>query len=537
MRAVTGFDLYDERWRDCWLAATAAARLRRKQVDLNIHNRVANLLEDYGPQSEKPLTLRIYGTMIKGFCVLNNERSRSLFSDCERLVIMFARQPFAGADSAVRLPAAKRPRMEVALTLGLDLARIEASEAFDWTQAPLEEGALLRLGGGALVAPGWGEAQLLPPSQLLEHGTGLGFGEVSGAGGCGLEAGWLPRLDVGLGADAGPEAAAHAASGGDAAGAQAAPMDVESQLAVPNGEELEVPLGAPAAQWPAQARAEAAPGEAPAVGQVLAMAARRTRNLQPLIRPGSVYGFDDEPGLSPAEYERWQADDRELTLPRIRPRGYAEHLAALPEQQEYVGPGLRHLLDGPALGSPGFGLAAGSRGGLWAAGAGGGGGGGGGGGEVGGGEVPMGQWQPEEQLQQQPECMDIVMAPEVAAPLGVQAGVAGLAEAAVAAAAAGGGYHPDDDAGGFAWGGGAEAQDQRTAEVGEIIRNCLANSTADTISFHELIPPSRSDRTTAACTFSAILALACAGDLGVFQDAPYSSIIITASPAPPQACA
>ncbi|CAK0796569.1 unnamed protein product, partial [Prorocentrum cordatum] len=144
------FDLYDERWHDCWVAATSVARARKKQIDFDIGQRVARLLEDYGPESQKPLTLRIYGTMIKGFCVINNERARALFSDCERVVLMFARQPFSEGNSKIRLPAAKRPRMESALTLDLDLARVEASEQFDWTQAPLEEGALLRLGGGVL---------------------------------------------------------------------------------------------------------------------------------------------------------------------------------------------------------------------------------------------------------------------------------------------------------------------------------------------------------------------------------------------------
>ncbi|CAE8608802.1 unnamed protein product, partial [Polarella glacialis] len=168
MPQEVAFDLYDDRWRDCWVAATSTARLRKKQVDLDIQQRVSRLLQDYGPQSDKPLTLRIYGTMIKGFCVINNERARALFCDCERVVLMFARQPFAEGDNKIRLPAAKRQRMEAALTLDLDLSRVEASEAFDWTQAPLEDGALLRLGGVS------GGQEALPSLELLAQAEGLG---------------------------------------------------------------------------------------------------------------------------------------------------------------------------------------------------------------------------------------------------------------------------------------------------------------------------------------------------------------------------
>ena len=72
------FDLYDDRWRDCWVAATSTARLRKKQVDFDIQQRVVKLLQEFGPQTEKALTLRIYGTMLKGFCVISNERARCL---------------------------------------------------------------------------------------------------------------------------------------------------------------------------------------------------------------------------------------------------------------------------------------------------------------------------------------------------------------------------------------------------------------------------------------------------------------------------
>ena len=61
------FSIYQDLWHDCWVAATANVRARKRQVDFDIHQRVARLLDTYGPQSEMPLTLRVYGTLLKGF--------------------------------------------------------------------------------------------------------------------------------------------------------------------------------------------------------------------------------------------------------------------------------------------------------------------------------------------------------------------------------------------------------------------------------------------------------------------------------------
>ena len=171
------------------MAATSTARQRKKQVDMDIQLRVQRLIEDHGPQTEKPLTLRVYGTMIKGFCVVNNERARSLYFDSERVVLMFARQPFT-EDHKIRLPAAKRQRMEAALTLDLDLARVEACEAFDWTRAPLEQGALLQLGAGF-------SQEVLPSIELAE----LKMPQLLDPSACEVShdqkpEGWVPRFQA-----------------------------------------------------------------------------------------------------------------------------------------------------------------------------------------------------------------------------------------------------------------------------------------------------------------------------------------------------
>lgn len=336
MPECLAFDLYDDRWRDCWIAATSVARLRKKQVDIDIQQRVARLLEDYGPQSEKPLTLRIYGTMIKGFCVINNERARALCCDCERVVFMFAQKPFAEGDNTIRLPNAKRPRMEAALTLDLNLARVEASEAFDWTEVPLEEGALLRLSG---VQPG---NEALPPSLDLFAGPGFGAeGAADGLnglaaglgdliGGPAADAGWLPTRLPGEGEELHPPPP-------PAAGPEEPLM---SQL-VPSA--VQVP--------DVDARGEASAQEGPppdvqglTIPVVPPPAPRRPRET--FSKPGIVYGFDDEPLMSSQQYEAWQQTSGEITGGRLRPRGYAECMADEPwEKAEHLGPHLRLLVD------------------------------------------------------------------------------------------------------------------------------------------------------------------------------------------------
>ena len=117
------------------------------------------------------LVRRVYGTMIKGFCVINNDRARSLHADCERVVLLFAERPYLEGLQLPKLPVSKRQRVD-AFTLDLDLTKVQEAEAFDWTQAPLGDSQLLSL--DALPDPGAVRASALPevlaPSLLEESG-------------------------------------------------------------------------------------------------------------------------------------------------------------------------------------------------------------------------------------------------------------------------------------------------------------------------------------------------------------------------------
>ncbi|CAE8619926.1 unnamed protein product [Polarella glacialis] len=64
---------------------------------------------------------------------------------------------------------------EAALTLDLDLSRVEASEAFDWTQAPLKDGALLLLERNRIGLVGAKALGVrLPRSNVRELVLGIG---------------------------------------------------------------------------------------------------------------------------------------------------------------------------------------------------------------------------------------------------------------------------------------------------------------------------------------------------------------------------
>ena len=114
---------------------------------------------------------RVYGTMIKGFCVINNDRARSLHADCERVVLLFAEQPYAEGLQLPKQPAAKRQRVD-AFTLDLDLAKVQEAEAFDWTQAPLGDSLLVSLDANQLPpdirAMGAMGATGAPPQEPLQ---------------------------------------------------------------------------------------------------------------------------------------------------------------------------------------------------------------------------------------------------------------------------------------------------------------------------------------------------------------------------------
>ena len=315
MPSEMAFDLQDERWRECWLAATSTARLRKKQVDIDIRERVTRLIHEHGPRTDKPLTLRIYGTMIKGFCVLNNERARTLYFDSERVVLMFARQPFT--DDKIRLPAAKRQRMEAALTLDLDLARVEAGESFNWTQAPLEEGALLQLGGAAVqdVLPSIELAEAMP--QLLDPSASDMVIPQK------VEMDWLPRFELGP-PEAGPEGQGPKA---------AAPADPLMQLlGVPPADlELKEPVHGPV--------------EVPTEAAQTLKRSRAERATAALLRPGIVYGFDSDPTVCSEHFADWQREDDRLCRTRRLVVDQAELMQDTFQEADHFGFWLRQVAD------------------------------------------------------------------------------------------------------------------------------------------------------------------------------------------------
>lgn len=489
------FDLYDDRWRDCWVAATSTARLRKKQVDFDIQQRVVKLLQEFGPQTEKALTLRIYGTMLKGFCVINNERARCLFADGERVVLMFARQPFAEGDNKIRLPAAKRQRMEAALTLELDLARVEAAEAFDWTQAPLEEGALLRLGGGQQLQEAFLPSSLELAEQAMPQLLDPRSCEVA-AGQVGADGGWLPKFGEGVGEPAAPPDGQHAETARPDIQMQDPLMSQLATMGAEQGPQLGEQLpGHPAEQQPGL--------DLEALAKQAAKRQRSERAAAALLRPGLVYGFDQEPMMTSRQYEEWQHDSNPLCRARLQAARYAEELEDDFQQADHLGPRLRLLLDP----TPRFMMEATSRkkhpvpdvqnllG-------------------DGKADVGFGDLAPAvpEDFVDGSNAADVMMAAQMPDPEDSTFPHATASE---------------DTSQMFAGLGNAEAQDDRTAQVCDIVRSCLRTDGNGVLSFDHLVPPGQADRATAACTFASLLALATAGELSVEQAEPYASILIS----------
>lgn len=311
------FSIHQEQWQECWLAATAAARSRKRQIDLDVSQRVERLLQEHGPATRHPLTLRVYGTMIKGFCVINNERARVLYADCQRTVVTFSQEALMDASKMAKLPPSKKPRFD-ALTLDLDLNKVKESESFDWTQAPLEDGALLRLQTVpedqlATLAPPLEAPSLLEQVMLLDES--------------------FPEADV---PETGPlELAAEAARTANTLEhfAVAKPVEPQPACQVPEQDEL------PAFEEVLMPVDEEEPGmlqDKPG--------RRHLRALEKLQIPGRVLGFDPQTMLASAEYESWQHPG---TLIQLRQRGIADHVAALLQQApplERLGP-LRTILD------------------------------------------------------------------------------------------------------------------------------------------------------------------------------------------------
>ena len=106
---------------------------------------------------------------VVGFCVINNDRARVLHTDCERVVLLFAEQPYS--EQGLKLPAAKRQRVDA---VTLDLSRVKEAETFDWTQTPLGEDLLERLGPVERLpepqeATGWAIGMMPAMPSLIEE--------------------------------------------------------------------------------------------------------------------------------------------------------------------------------------------------------------------------------------------------------------------------------------------------------------------------------------------------------------------------------
>ena len=449
-----------------WQRPPLPACVRSRWI-IDIQERVHRLIQEHGPNTEKPLTLRVYGTMIKGFCVLNNERARALYFDSERLVLMFARQPFT--EDKIRLPAAKRQRMEAALTLDLDLAKVEACETFNWTQAPLEEGALLQLGGAAAqdVLPSIELAEAMP--QLLDpNASDMAAPHKA-------EMDWLPRFELG---------------------------PLEPQRVEGEGQNLEEKLADPLMQLLGAPNAielhdpqVCGQGEGNREAVQSLKRRRAERAAAALLRPGLVYGFDSDPMIPSQKVADWQLDDDRLCRARLGAVDQVEMMEDSLQEADHFGFWLRQVADPDAAmyHQPGVGRDQGEPpqvesllGGVC--------------------DLPF----PDAHSHTQPG-MQTWDADHMGDTLGSCAAQHADMDTAM---------HDDPmpDA-------NLEVQDDRTAEVGQIILDCLRRDGHST-EFEKLVPPGEADRTTAALTFTALLALASAGDLYVQQMQPFSSIVV-----------
>eukprot|EP00971_Amphidinium_carterae_P240538 4775378-Amphidinium_carterae.1 len=289
-----GFNIYDEKWRECWVAATSNARCKhRRRGDFNIAEQVARLLHEHGPGTESPLTLRIYSTMIKGFCVVNNERVKLVQADCERVIHMFTKKPFCKGDQALQPLPAKCRRGEAALTLDLDVRRVEEAEGFDWAQAALEPGVMLDGGGGHLL-PDLPATMELPGFAVDPL---IAFGALeSGVHAAGLPA-MPPQQEAAVDAGAWQPAAVDPGLREDEL---LLSQIVASETAVPH-------QSVDMAGFSMQAQTEAVPAEAlPSLAtEKLAVmgSSKKRRFSEALLPPGVVYGFDNATLLDAGELE------------------------------------------------------------------------------------------------------------------------------------------------------------------------------------------------------------------------------------------
>lgn len=491
------FSIHQGLWHDCWVAATSTSRSRKNQVDFNLQQRVARLLEDFGPQSERPLTLRVYGTMLKGFCVINNERARLLHTDCERVVLLFAQKPFANDGQALKLPANKRQRVD-ALTLDLDLAKVREAEAFDWSQASLEQVALLQINATPEEAARV-DAPLVELRSLLDESFP------------GLDAPTAVSVDAGAAetARAAAETVAPAKAEGSCA-AVSAPSG-NTHAALPMYEELQL------ASLEDVGGADFGPRAPEEI--TLAQAPRRRgapRGVPRQPAAGTVFGFDQHTVLPHVEFEIWQRDAGDLTQ---RPSSLEAYVAFLPMQDmrmDRYAP-LRSILDGWALAPPDVAETLSRPTTVEAAQA-----------------APVPEVQsllggaPEASTAERVGSVSTLALalPNAPSQQPLEQGIAQELSAIFGRTA----LDCEDVAN--AQGNEDAVCDLQTEQVGALVRGFLASAakaSQNVVEFADLIPPAATDKATAARSFGAVLALATAGRLTVNQTQPYGSITLSLS--------
>mmetsp|Transcript_60270 Transcript_60270/g.111775 ORF Transcript_60270/g.111775 Transcript_60270/m.111775 type:complete len:442 (+) Transcript_60270:44-1369(+) len=436
------FSIYQEPWHACWLAATNR-RLRQGKAesslpDIDVCAVSEQMLKEHGPSSAQPLSLRIYGTLLKGMCILSSSKVLALYGDCERLVSRLAQSNYGNDGKALMLPNTKKTASRP-FDLALNISTALEADSFDWTQRPLEYSTV------ELLAPEpemtFQEPSLLEEANLIRDEVFPPLPamlEVMPAG----ETTGLPQTQ-----DTGSTQA-------DANRMAASMPDV-----------LDAPMGPSAAVQAEQAQEEPA---------------MKRQKLAPtaLLLRGRVYGFDaitqaEDGGGSihrqyygPAEaaallFASVTTFERLGSLSRLMQSAdkaatqnvFATVTGALANAEKSVGPG---RIAPPASTSQGQAFLVG---------------------------------QDDHSV----------------VPLeGVSAKLVGL---------------------GFA---DAVPYDEKSAQVGIEIRECLQNSKDLSASLEQLIPRQTTDKATAALTFASILTLATAGDIDISQSIPYGAIRILA---------
>eukprot|EP00929_Paragymnodinium_shiwhaense_P062837 TRINITY_DN31389_c0_g1_i1.p1 TRINITY_DN31389_c0_g1~~TRINITY_DN31389_c0_g1_i1.p1 ORF type:complete len:530 (-),score=149.57 TRINITY_DN31389_c0_g1_i1:111-1700(-) len=520
---VAAFSIHEELWHEIWVAATASARSKKRSVSFEVAPRVQKFLLSYGPSTDKPLTLRVYGTMLKGFSVINNEKSKALHNDCERVVLLFNQRPLVSGDAAARgeKTPAKRQRVD-AMTLDLDISKVKEGETMDWSQTPMKEDALLQLRLGTdldtalvpLPAPEACGGQLVPLCNGIADDTGK-FPELAA-----LQAEAFPPLPAQqmeeevaaalFGAQGGLEAfpvQESTAAGSGSRPAKGQQKRKQDELQPVEGEAQDGQLVPQSEEAPARLRPKA-------------------RRLPRLPEPGHVTGFDVEPTLSERVLASWRQAGDTLTAPRASVADYASILLQQTPAPDHLGP-LRFFLDPPMkmwaslLSTPAPVAIAGRQTAAEpnAAVA------------VQGSEVQgAGGAQQENPLLVAPPADDTaVEEPDPFRPYSPrpQARLAKGADEELAGVLAG--PASVDDQAGAKMDNIDAKYDMTAAKVGSVFKRVLGKckKASEQVCFDDMAPPSNTEKAVAARTFHALLTLATAGDFAVAQELPYGPIGIS----------